>query len=132
VIPQQGTAEEKLAAFVREYVRTQLRTSEGRSYSYATLVMSLGVEWRSELRRIERQISGLLRDILQQGVDEGIFHVRDVRVAAFAVSNACEYVFTWYRSAGDLSEEVVCDTYVDMMLKMVGAGSSTAQGSVSR
>ena len=123
VIPD-GTADVRLAAFVREYVRTQLRTSEGRSYSYATLLTSLGKEWRSELRRIERQINGLLREILQQGVDEGSFHVRDVKIAAFAISNACEYVFSWYKPSGELTEEVVCDTYVDMMLSLVGAKPS--------
>ena len=123
VIPD-GTADVRLAAFVREYVRTQLRTSEGRSYSYATLLTSLGKEWRSELRKIERQINGLLREILQQGVDEGLFHVRDVKIAAFAISNACEYVFSWYKPSGELTEDVVCDTYVDMMLRLVGAAPS--------
>lgn len=123
VIPD-GTADVRLAAFVREYVRTQLRTSEGRSYSYATLLTSLGKEWRSELRKIERQINGLLREILQQGVDEGAFHVRDVKIAAFAISNACEYVFSWYKPSGELTEDVVCDTYVDMMLSLVGAAPS--------
>lgn len=123
VIPD-GTADVRLAAFVREYVRTQLRTSEGRSYSYATLLASLGKEWRSELRKIERQINGLLREILQQGVDEGAFHVRDVKIAAFAISNACEYVFSWYKPSGELTEDVVCDTYVDMMLSLVGAAPS--------
>ena len=123
VIPD-GTADVRLAAFVREYVRTQLRTSEGRSYSYATLLASLGKEWRSELRRIERQINGLLREILQQGVDEGAFHVRDVKIAAFAISNACEYVFSWYKPSGELTEDAVCDTYVEMMLSLVGATPS--------
>jgi hypothetical protein len=125
VIPEKGSAETKLAAFVREYVRTQLRTSEGRSYSYATLLASLSPEWRTQLRRIERQINTLLREILQQGIQEGTFHVRDVKIAAFAISNACEYVFSWYRRSGELSEETVCDTYVEMMLRLVASDSLT-------
>jgi AcrR family transcriptional regulator len=118
----EGKATERLGDYVRAYIRIQLQdVGERRNHSYATLASSLSDEEQRELGRLSRPYIELLREILRQGVDEGVFEVDDVSTMSYAISAMCEYVFTWFRTGGRLSIDQAGDRHLEYVLRMVNA-----------
>lgn len=120
VATRSGSATERLSAYVRTYVTTQLTEfDEDRNFGYASLASSLNFEEQQTLRAAGRPYLELVGEILQQGTESGEFVIRDLTVASYALSNMCEYSFTWFRPEGRLSAAQVAEEYVSLVLNMV-------------
>ncbi len=120
-IPQTGTADELLTAYVREYVRMQLSVArDGVVHGYWILAADLPAADAPRLRESRREIHQVLRDIVQQGMTEGTFELSDPTLAVTSIETSCEYVFTWFKPDGRLSEEEVLDGMVEIALRIVG------------
>jgi AcrR family transcriptional regulator len=120
-IPETGTADELLAAYVREYVRMQLSVArDGVVHGYWILAADLPASDAPRLRESRREIHQVLRDIVQQGMTEGSFKLSDPTLAVASIETSCEYVFTWFKPDGRLSEDEVLDGMVEIALKIVG------------
>jgi AcrR family transcriptional regulator len=61
--------------------------------------------------------------LIQEGVDAGVLHCRDVRVAAFAILLQCTGVAAWYRPDGPLSLHDIADLHVELVFDGLGAGA---------
>jgi AcrR family transcriptional regulator len=117
-----GTAIERLGDYVRAYIRIQLEdVGERRVHSYSSLASSLDEAEQRELGRLSRPYIALLREILEQGVEEGVFEIDDVHVMSYAISTMCEYVFTWFRIGGQLTIAEAGERHLAYVLRMVGA-----------
>lgn len=115
-----GSASERLSNYVKAYVRIQLtELDENCNFGYASLASALEPDARHELVMSGRPYLELLRQILRQGIDEGEFEVSDMTVTSYAISSMCEYVFTWFRAGGRLTDEAVQDHYAVLALSMV-------------
>lgn len=88
-------------------------------------------EQRERLVTIERRVIERLRSIVRDGKAAGMFAVADVKLAAFAIASACEYVFQWYRPEGPLSVERVADEYAQMMEALARGGAEASDASAS-
>jgi len=115
-----GAPDERLRRFVRNYVRAQLRDRESSTvyeklYTFGQLSTVLDDSHRERLQIPERRVNQRLRKILRDGKADGVFAVADVKLAAFAISSACEYAFQWYRPEGALSVDQVAKGYAEMM-----------------
>jgi len=120
-IPDSGSADVLLAAFVREYVRLQLSVAQDNVvYGYWVLAADLSAEDAPRILESRRAIHRVLRDIVQQGVEEGAFDLADASLAVTSIETACEYVFTWYKSDGRMSVDDVIDGFVEIALRIVG------------
>ena len=120
-IPETGTADELLAAYVRGYVRMQLSEArDGVVHGYWILTADLPASDAPRLREGRREIHRVLRDIVQQGLAEGTFELSDPTLAVTSIETLCEYVFTWFKPDGRLSEDEVLDGMVEIALKIVG------------
>jgi AcrR family transcriptional regulator len=120
-IPETGTGDELLAAYVRGYVRMQLREArDGVVHGYWILAADLPASDAPRLREGRRQIHRVLRDIVQKGIAEGTFELSDPTIAVTSIETLCEYVFTWFTPDGRLSEEEVLDGMVEIALRIVG------------
>jgi AcrR family transcriptional regulator len=120
-IPETGSADALLAAYVREYVRMQLSVArDGVVHGYWILTADLPAADAPRLREIRREIHQVLRDIVQQGMTEGTFELSDPTLAVISIETSCEYVFTWFKPDGRLSEEEVLDGMVEIALRIVG------------
>lgn len=117
-----GTATERLGDYVHAYIRIQLEeVGERRNHSYATLASSLTAEDQRALGLLSRPYIELLREILRQGIDEGVFEIDDVSVTSYAISTMCEYVFTWFRTGGRLTIDEAGARHLEFVLRMVNA-----------
>lgn len=119
-IPQTGTADELLAAYVRQYLRLQLGIAQDNVvYGYWVLAADLSPDDAPRLLESRREIHRVLRTIVQQGMAEGIFALTNPSLAVTAIETACEYVFTWFKTDGPMSIDEVLDGFVEIALRIV-------------
>jgi len=57
----------------------------------------------------------LWRDLLQMGIDEGIFDMQDVDMTARALLGVMNWVVTWYKEEGELSISEISKMYLDLL-----------------
>lgn len=72
---------------------------------------------RSERARYEQRY----RALIQGGVDDGLFHVDQPKVATFAIIQMASSVSVWFNEDGPLSDHEVADEYGALALRIVGA-----------
>jgi AcrR family transcriptional regulator len=75
---------------------------------------------RSERARYESRY----RALIQQGVDDGLFHVDQPKVATFAIIQMASSVSVWFNEDGPLTDHEVADEYGVLALRIVGADPS--------
>ncbi len=116
----------RLAGFARSYVLLKLAQNErldapGAAMGYQNLRDALTPERRREVDVLQRRVLDLLRGILLDGRERGVFSFGDLTTTSFAVITLCEYVFSWVQPHRELSSEDVADEYRDLVLAMVQA-----------
>ena len=80
-------------------------------------------EWRFLSADRRRQMSGrrdayeaLFRQVIEQGVADGVFQPVDARLTAMAVLTALNGIASWYSAEGALSQAEIADQHADLFL----------------
>ncbi len=71
------------------------------------------IEKRDEYDRI-------LRQVIQRGIDSGVFEQTDVKMASFAIASIIARARVWYKPGGDKSVDEIIDTLFLFALKALG------------
>ena len=58
----------------------------------------------------------LWRDLIQEGVDQGLFHSEDPNMAARAVLGVMNWTITWYRPGGSMTADEIGRFFADLFL----------------
>jgi len=82
---------------------------------------ALSEEHRHEIAQRRREIDRHMRDLIIDGVEQGVFAVPDVPGTTLALLSLAVDVARWYRDDGRRSAESVADLYADLALRMVRA-----------
>lgn len=73
-------------------------------------------EKRAYFRSLSREYEKILREILQDAVDSGLFRPVDVPLIARAISGMCNWLSAWYKPGGSLTADQVAEVYCDLLL----------------
>lgn len=119
-LPQTGTPDARLEAFVRHHIRFHAARSDAVFISYMEL-RNLDPDNFAVIEGLRRQYEQALQDILDAGVQTGAFDVPDSRFATLAVIAMLAGLNTWYREGGRLSVDQIEARYCDMILRAVAA-----------
>jgi AcrR family transcriptional regulator len=57
-----------------------------------------------------------VRQLVREGMEQGEFQVRDVKLASFALLGAINAIGTWYDSAGRCSPEEIAEQYAEFLI----------------
>jgi AcrR family transcriptional regulator len=106
----------RLAAAVRFHIQYVTRDEEGASIS-TTELRGLTGELRERHLAIRDAYERKFRDLLDGGVDAGIFAPMDVPVIAAGILGIGLTVGRWYRPGGRLTPDEIADAYVGFILK---------------
>ncbi|WMI60043.1 TetR/AcrR family transcriptional regulator [Streptomyces rochei] len=121
----EGSATERLADAVSSFVRWHAgRRTTARVVQYE--LDALGPEAREEILALRRQCDAAVRGIIEDGVATGEFDVPDVKGTTLAVLSLCIDVARWFNVKGPRTPDEVGALYADLVLRMVGAGTSGA------
>lgn len=83
-------------------------------------IRSLVDPHRDRVLALRAEYEGRFRDLVQAGVDAGVFRVDSVRLASYAILDLGMGVSAWYREDGKHSEDAVVWQYSDFALRLVG------------
>lgn len=114
-----GSPTERLAdlvyAFVLRHARKHL-TARVVNYELSALLP----EHAGVVRELRRQMTRLLRRLLDEGIEAGEFHVLDPSMTCVALLSMGIDVARWYREDGRWSPEDIAAHHRDLALRMVG------------
>lgn len=86
-----------------------------------TEVRSISGDDRTEILAMRDGYEALWRDVVRRGLDDGVFAVRNARLATTALLSMCSGVSQWYRSDGEISLDDICEDHAEWALSLVGA-----------
>jgi len=115
-----GNGLEKVEAFIQSYAtvmtvnfgRCVMRLDEG----------DLTSEARTEVRAYKKKIDRRLRAFIQEGIDDGSIAPCDVKIAAFSIAGALNWICMWYEPAGALSPEEIAAQFARTLTQGLAAG----------
>lgn len=111
----------QLTAFMRTFVLHHLhRTTEARVLNYE--LASLSPEHLSEVAELRRRLQGHVREMLERGVEAGVFDTSNVRMSTVALLSLGIDLSRWYHPDGEWSPEEVADHYCEVALRIAGVG----------
>ena len=76
----------------------------------------LPAEKREYIRSRSREYEAMYREILEQGIGEGVFRSIDVHMVVRAISGMCNWLSSWYRQDGQMNANEIADIFVDFIL----------------
>ena len=66
------------------------------------------------------EYEGIIRSMVAEGAESGVFHPGDVKMATFAVLAISNQPAYWFSSRGELSADAVADAQALLALRLVG------------
>lgn len=103
---------------LREYIRGQVYAAANRRELCIVLFEHSGALNSRTLKKLKgqmREFDQVLIEILNRGVQEGIFKINDVRMASFLILGACFWTYHWYYPGGRLTADQIADEVVTFL-----------------
>jgi AcrR family transcriptional regulator len=70
----------------------------------------------NSIRPLAEEYTGIVRDVIQGGMDDGSFRPGDAGLVALQIFGACNWAWTWFDPDGRCSAEQVAATFSDVSL----------------
>lgn len=109
--------DQKLRAMIEEYVRIV----GGAAAMYSVVVLrehhALPPRKRKEIIALRDQYEQNYRDCIQQGIDQGLFVPTDVKMSAYVILGALNWIPSWYNPRGNLSKEEIGRLFADQLVR---------------
>jgi len=114
-----GTGLQKVEAFIYAYAnvmtinfgRCVMRLDEG----------DLSSDAFAEVRRYKRKIDRQLRSFIQDGIADGSIAPCDVKLSAFSIAGALNWICVWYEPEGPLSGEQIAAEFARILTQGLAA-----------
>jgi AcrR family transcriptional regulator len=115
VLVQDSPADEKLCQAMRVYLGS---LAERADLAAVLLLEHRSLDPENHDRHFPRRdrFERLWRDLIQEGVDSGVFHDTDPSLTARALLGVMNWTITWYRPNGQLSIEQISDHFAALFL----------------
>ncbi len=115
IIETELSASEKLAEVVKETVKQSTRSHVIGSINQQEFVFPK--EMRKRIIKERRRYHNAFLEIVQQGIQEGLFEEKDWKIRAYGALGAMNWIPRWYSSRGKFSPEEIASQMADFILK---------------
>ncbi|MCX6025419.1 MAG: TetR/AcrR family transcriptional regulator [Chloroflexi bacterium] len=109
---------------VEEKLRSAMRMYADNIAVHSDLAAVLVLEYRNLSPRLRARHMGrrdrfeaLWRELLRQGMQQGVFRTSDEKLVALAILGVQNWMLTWYRAEGPLSAAELSNRFADLFLK---------------
>lgn len=108
--------EEKLQMAMHVYIG---RLTEDSDLSTVLLLEHRSLEDELQVKHIKRRdrYEALWRQIVQEGVDRGVFRPVEVSIVTFALLGVQNWMITWFKAGGKYSALELADHFSDLFLR---------------
>ncbi|HSO13459.1 MAG TPA: TetR/AcrR family transcriptional regulator [Anaerolineales bacterium] len=112
---QSVSADVKLRLMILEYLQI---LAENADLAAVLLFEHRALERRQHVRHVPNRdkFESLWRDVINEGVNDGLFKVNDVAMTARALLGLMNWTLTWYRPDGKKSIQQIADDYSNLLL----------------
>jgi hypothetical protein len=69
------------------------------------------------IKKLRKEFDRLMREIVAEGIKEGVFRDLDPKVVSFTIAGAINFLPQWYSSRGPLSQGRIKEVMVDYLNK---------------
>ena len=114
-----GDPVSRLRSFVKLFVHENVKFQVG-SGVYLQEEKHLQKEALARIRAIERKFNKRLTSLIQEGVEEKVFKVKNPDIASLSISGMVRWVHRWYRPDGRLGADEIADEIAEYALRIVG------------
>ena len=108
---------------VEEKLRSAMRMYADNIAVHSDLAAVLLLEYRNLSPRLRARHMGrrdrfeaLWRELLRQGMQQGVFRTSDEKLVALAILGVQNWMLTWYRAEGPLSAAELSNRFADLFL----------------
>jgi AcrR family transcriptional regulator len=108
--------EERLVGIIRAHVLTVTEQPDVVAV-FLHEHKSLGHDHIPRLLMLRDEYEGLVREVIQEGIQAGVFRPVDVRVATFGLLGMVNWLYQWYRPGGRCGPEEIADQFAEMALQ---------------
>jgi AcrR family transcriptional regulator len=114
IVHKQTSPEERLHEAIANHIRLHT-TYKAEFFIIDTEIRSLEGESRQYILSMRDRYEALLQELLQEGMEQGVFRPSDVKVTSYAIIAMCTEVAQWFRPKGRLTVQQVIDIYSQMV-----------------
>lgn len=114
IMHEAAPIEQRLHDAIANHIRLHT-TYKAEFFIIDTEIRALEDEHRGAILALRDEYETLLQSLLREGMERGIFHEVDIKVASYALIAMCTEVATWFRPDGRLSVQQVIDLYTQMI-----------------
>ncbi|MDO8276486.1 MAG: TetR/AcrR family transcriptional regulator [Burkholderiaceae bacterium] len=115
---QQDSPSRQLRAFVEHFARENT-VSQMIATVYLQEEKHLDKRFLKNIKAREKALDRRLTELIQHGVDVGVFEVDDASVAALAITGMVRWIHRWFKAEGRLPAEEVVRLVSDLALNAV-------------
>jgi AcrR family transcriptional regulator len=126
IVLQQSSVQQRLHTAIANHIRLHT-TYKSEFFIIDTEIRALEGENRNHILSLRDQYEALLQDLLQEGMDQGVFRPSDVKVSSYAIIAMCTEVAAWFRPGGRLTVQQVIDIYSQMITQGLLAVRESAE-----
>ncbi len=108
------TSVQKLHELIRILVKNNTYSQE-RAKIITEQTDNLPMRNRETIKRRKKEVDTVLQKILQDGVSEGIFDIKDVQIASYAIIGLCGWAYHWYKPDRRLGSEQIAELFIDFV-----------------
>jgi len=116
ILREEHEPQQRLSAAIANHIRLHT-TYKNEFFIIDTEIRALEGEKHASILSLRDRYEALLQELLQDGMERGVFRRSDVKIASYAIIAMCTEVATWFRPAGRLSVQQVTDMYRDMITR---------------
>jgi TetR/AcrR family transcriptional regulator, cholesterol catabolism regulator len=106
---------EKLRAAVHAHASMIARNPEGAAV-FLREDRGLGDDYLTQYVSRRDHFERVVRNIVQQGIDEGVFRMTDTTISVHALLGTVNWMTRWYRTDGRLRPDQIADHFADLFL----------------
>jgi len=123
-VHQHENARDRLTALITAHLESICVYPEGRAL--VLFESNLLAKKNPEMAASRVRFQELIQQIIADGIDEGVFHVRDVRMASLAMLGAMNWVPRWFSPTGSYSTAELAEQFVGLLLRGVEGAEDPA------
>lgn len=115
-----GRADDRLFRLMHDFTLVVIERHEWIAIS-AREVAHLPQDVDQRIRDMQGDFDRILRNIIEDGVREGIFRVEDPAIVCLGIAGMVIWIHAWFRANGRMTPEQIADAMAHLALRMVGA-----------
>ena len=81
-----------------------------------------------EAKALRRRYEEGVQAVIQEGMEQGVFQVENLRLATLFVLSALNWTYQWYRPEGPLSLDQLSEAYATLILRALGVEANEDKG----